>query len=206
MAEGVPPSVIATRIGLASSSYANRESDKRLFWDGTLAPIYHYLGSTLTRGLRDEYPDIERWAHDLTTVQALREDEDKKHARAREDYLSGLLTWPKARQLIGEPEKPEEPGMLLVPTQMVQVWSDDMLKKPEPLLLPATPAADGPQLTAAQRAELMPDSVKPKPALPSGKSVFGQRIRKYADADLKDALAEHLTAIAESSNGHSSRQ
>ena len=203
MVMGIPPSVISTRIGLASSSYANRQSDIRLFWDGTLAPIYHYLGATLTSGLKDEYPDIERWAHDLSTVQALREDQDQKVERHTKIWLAGGCTWQEYRVAIGQSAEPDEPGMVLVPTTVTPTWSPDMLTEPEPEPAPMLPAAGAPALTAAQQAELLPSDTKPKPALPSGKALGG-RIRDYADLELRDALAEHLLAVAESTNGHTS--
>ncbi len=196
MVYGVPPSVISTRIGLHSSSYANRQSDIRLFWDGTLAPIYHYLGATLTMGLRDEYPDITRWAHDLSTVQALRDDEDDRHARVRADWLAGLLTWKRAQILLGEPPEPDEPGMVLIPTTMTQVWSDDLLTEPEP---PEPAPVVQPALNGTANGQAALPTGQP-PEVPA--KTFGQRLRKYADEDLAASLREHARVIEESRNGH----
>ncbi len=159
--------------------------------------------STLTSGLKDEYPDIERWAHDLSTVQALREDQDQKVERHTKIWLAGGCTWQEYRVAIGQPAEPDEPGMVLVPTTVTPTWSPDMLTEPEPLPLPTVVAPGAPALTAAQQAELLPSDTKPKPALPSGKALGG-RIRDYADLELRDALAEHLLAVAESTNGHTS--
>lgn len=123
---GVPPSLLPTIIGANSSSYANRVSDREVFWEQTMVPLFRDIDSALTMGLSDEFPDIDRWEHDLSTIKALQEDEDKKHARFREDWKAGLVTWEEARQEIGYPEEPDEAGIVLIPTTMVPTPSDQL--------------------------------------------------------------------------------
>lgn len=146
MLYGLAPSLLATEIGLRASSYANRVSDHEQFWANTMLPVFRDLDSTLTEGLIDEYPDLERLEHDFSKISALQEDEDAKHARWLKDYQGGLVTWKEARMKIGMPEEPDEPGMLMVPTLVTPTWSDDMLTEPEPepvLPAPSLPAGAG---------------------------------------------------------------
>ena len=46
-------------------------------------------------------------------------------------------------RLLGEPEKPDTPGMLILPANMVETWSDDMLTEPEPEPVAALPGPNG---------------------------------------------------------------
>lgn len=157
MLYGLAPSLLATEVGLRASSYANRVSDHEQFWANTMVPVFRDLDSTLTEGLIDEYPDLDRFEHDFSKISALQEDEDQKHTRWRTDFLAGLITWQEAREKIGLPPEPDEAGMLLMPTLNTPTWSDDMLTEPEPEPPPAalpSPSADG----SAQ--------VSPQPALP----------------------------------------
>lgn len=129
---GVAPSLIPTMSGLSSSSYANRVSDRQLFWESTMIPLFKDLDTALTMGLADEFPDLDRLEHDLSKVKALQEDVDKVHVRVRDDFKAGVATWTEARVAMGYDEEPEEPGMVLVAANMVPTWSDDMLTEPEP--------------------------------------------------------------------------
>lgn len=141
----VAPSLVPTLVGQDSKIAANQDVDHRQFWQNTMIPIFRDLDSTLTAGLVDEYPDLERFEHDLGSIAALQEDQDKLHARWRETWKSSGCTWQEFRSKIGLPAEPDEPGMLLVPTILTPTWSDDMLTEPEPEPAPALPppGADG---------------------------------------------------------------
>jgi hypothetical protein len=140
---GVPASLITTMAGQGSSSYANRVSDRKLFWEETMVPIFRDLDDSLSLGLQDEFPDLLRIEHDLAKVQALQEDVDSRHTRWREDWKAGLVTWAEARQEIGLPEEPDESGVVLIPTVMVPTPSDQLVELDEPLPPPdaVTPIA-----------------------------------------------------------------
>lgn len=142
-AYGVAPSLIPTMSGLNSSSYANRVSDRQLFWESTMIPLFAELDSAVTAGLGDEFPDLDRLEHDLSKVKALQEDQDKLNDRYVKRFQAGLVTWKEARMALGESDTPDEPGMLVMPMTSTEVWSDDMLKPP---------AEPGPQQTAGQGA------------------------------------------------------
>lgn len=141
---GMLPSLIATVSGLKGGALAggNRESDRTLFWESTMVPLFRDLDSTLTMGLVDEYPDLDRLEHDLSEVKALQEDVDKAHDRHRKDWQASAITWQEYRTKIGYPAKPDEPGMLIMPATFVEKWSDDMLTEPEPM--PVAPALPPP--------------------------------------------------------------
>lgn len=163
---GMLPSLIATMAGLKGGALAggNREADRRLFWESTMIPLFSDLDSTLTMGLIDEFPDLDHLEHDLSTVRALQEDEDKKNDRYIKRYQAGLATFQEMRTKLGMPEEPDTPGMLLVPSTMAPTWSDDMLTEPEPLpdVVPVPPGAPG-----APGAPGLPGSQPPQPALPA---------------------------------------
>lgn len=173
MLYGLAPSLLATEVGLRASSYANRVSDHEQFWANTMLPVFRALDSTLTAGLIDEYPDLDRFEHDFSKISALQEDEDQKHARWLKDYQGGLVTWQEAREKIGLPDKPDTPGMLMVPTLVTPTWSDDMLTEPEPepapTVLPPS-GADGsgqvslPPGPAGQTRPLAAPAAAPTPA------------------------------------------
>jgi HK97 family phage portal protein len=123
----VQPSLVPSMAGMHSSSYANRVSDKEFLWDSTLAPIYRYLAVTLTNGLQPEFPDLDHFEFDLTKVRALQEDEDKKHARHREDWQAGVITRREFRVACGYPPEPDEAGTYLIPIRAIETPSDEMV-------------------------------------------------------------------------------
>lgn len=139
----VPVSLVPTMAGQTSKIAANQDVDHRQFWSNTMIPIFRDMDSTLTAALGDEYPDLDRFEHDLSKIAALQEDEDKKHDRWRRNYAGGLATWTEAREKMGLSAEPDKPGMLLVPTLLSPTWSDDMLKEPEPEPATVVPPAGG---------------------------------------------------------------
>ena len=139
---GVLPSLVSTRLGMRSSSYANRVSDREVFWEQTQVPRYRDTDDMLTMGLHADFPDVMRFEHDLTKVKALQEDEDKKHARIREDFRAGLVIWTRAVEELGG--DPEEEGIVLLQSTDVPTWTDEMKDKPEPVEPPPEPVAPPP--------------------------------------------------------------
>jgi HK97 family phage portal protein len=152
---GVPMSLVPTMAGAqANRGQSAAESDRELFWEQTMVPIFRDLDSMLSLGLADEYPDLDRLEHDLSTVKALQEDEDKKHERYRQDFAGSIITWKEARSKMGYPEEPDEPGVVMVASMMVPTPSDTLLEpdalepEPDPAALPqdqpaALPAGNG---------------------------------------------------------------
>lgn len=131
MVFGVPLTLIGARLGMASSSYANRKSDKEMFWDETLTPLYRMLAETLDTFLVPDFADIDEVIFDLSDVHALQEDIDKVHKRVRDNYAGSLITLEEARLAIGMAEKPAGEGTMLVPSNMAAMPANMVGKPPE---------------------------------------------------------------------------
>jgi hypothetical protein len=135
-----------------------------LFWRGTLIPILRSIGGTLTLGLKDEYPDVHRWGFDVSKIQALQEDEDKKFTRWLSVLEAGVATREEVRVKLGLPEEPEQAGTYLISTRVIPTPSDMPALGIPPGLTPleagkedAVAANEAEQgLTDQQRAELLP--------------------------------------------------
>jgi HK97 family phage portal protein len=149
---GIPPSLIPTIAGAGSSSYANRVSDRQLYWEQTMIPWFRDMDTTLTMAIGDEWPDLDRFEHDLSKIKALQEDEDKKFERWLSVLTKSGCTLPEFRQKVGLPEEPDTPGMMYIPTVMVPSWSDDVFTKPEPVPEPVAP----PAVPAGQNPNALP--------------------------------------------------
>lgn len=120
---GVPPELIAARVGMRNSSYANKRSARESFWDETLSPLYEELAGPINLRLTPNYPNVKRVSFDLSHVRALQEDEDKIHARVRADLAGGLMTIEEARTKLGYGEVPTE-GTFLLPSTTVPVSAE----------------------------------------------------------------------------------
>lgn len=142
---GVPLSLIGARLGMASSSYGNRKSDREGFWDETLSPLYKELAGPLNLALVPDFGGVDEISFDLSDVRALQEDVDKVHARVRSDYTAGLESFESARLSLGLPAKPAAGETLLIPSNMVPTKVSDLGKPPElpaPAPIPA-PSSNG---------------------------------------------------------------
>ena len=117
---GVPPELIAARVGMRNSSYANKRSARESFWDETLSPLYEEMDGPLNLRLVPNYPKVRRIAFDLSGVRALQEDEDKVHARIRADLAGGLVSLEEGRAKLGYGEVPTE-GTFFIPSTVVPV-------------------------------------------------------------------------------------
>jgi phage portal protein BeeE len=118
MCFGVPPSLVASRLGMSSSSYANRKSDRELFTEMTVMPMLAEFASTLSMELADEFPDVDRIDFDYARMRVLSEDQDALHARVRDDLKAGVIGRRQAARLLGYPE-PEPSDVYLVPSALI---------------------------------------------------------------------------------------
>jgi HK97 family phage portal protein len=135
---GVPLSLIGARLGMSSSSYGNRKSDRESFWDETLATLYKELEGPLNRDLTIDFPDLDYVSFDLSDVRALQEDKDKVHARVRADWMGGLISLESAQNKIGL-EEAERTGTYLVPANMVPMSFEELSDPPPALTTRAQP-------------------------------------------------------------------
>lgn len=147
----VPLGLVGAKLGMNSSSYANRKSDRESFWDETLSPLYKSLQGPINLRLTPNFPDVREVAFDLSDVRALQEDIDKVHARERANLMSGGITIEEFRAATGRLEAATT-GTYLIPGNMVPV-----------------PA----QLVAGDPTALVEHFAPTPPALPSGESEEG---------------------------------
>lgn len=103
IAYGVPPILIAAKVGLDRSTYSNYETALRAFWQKTLSPLFVRVAAKLTHGVAAEFGDDRFITWDFSGVDALRESEDARHKRANEGWMAGTLTLNEARQEMGLP-------------------------------------------------------------------------------------------------------
>lgn len=129
MCFGVPLSILGAKLGMASSSYANRKADQEFFWDNTLAPIYRDLAAAITMGLVPEFDGLDYVEFDLSDVRALQEDQDAKHKRARDDMLAGGITREEFRVETGRDAEPDPKHTWVLPAALVV---EPVTPEPEP--------------------------------------------------------------------------
>lgn len=100
----VPPPVVQVMAGLTTSYGQTLEQSMALLQLYTANPLRARLDGALTRSLLPEFdsrPNVSL-EFDTSQVDALQEDEDKVHARARENFRAGGVTLDEFRQRIGE--------------------------------------------------------------------------------------------------------
>lgn len=162
-----PPSIIGTRLGHGSSSYANRVSDQRMFWELTMTPTYQDLSGALTRGLLPDFGGMDYIGPNFDTVKALQDDVDKLHERVRADLVAGLITLEEAYKYAQYGETLPATGTRFIPTSVVPQPVDEvglpLEERTPPALLPG--ATDNPDSTP-------PNTANPDQA-PQGKKPAG---------------------------------
>ncbi len=128
----IPASILGTRVGMESSSYANKRQDWQVFWDLTMTPLLSDMDDTLNLGLVAEFGAIDDVCFDLGDIRALQEDQDNLHDRHRKDFLASGEFWEEYRESIGF--DPDGEGTLLIPSNMtpIRVRKGGVIELPEP--------------------------------------------------------------------------
>jgi hypothetical protein len=93
----------------------------------------------------------------------LQEDEDAKHARAREDLKAGLLSLNEAREVIGRKPVPGEDGdVFYIPTTLTPTNPDQLVPEvqPVPPALQALPPGQQEALPPGQQQDGQPAPAK----------------------------------------------
>ncbi len=112
----IPPVVIAVRVGLQYSTFANYEEARASLWDETLKPLYRKVATKLTVGLAREFgPDLAL-RFNFDEVQALQEANDSRRAFALDGYTGGILTLNEAREILGKPPIEGDEGTQRAPS------------------------------------------------------------------------------------------
>jgi HK97 family phage portal protein len=101
---GVPKPLLSD---FERATFANVNAAERIFWRNTIVPELKFLGEQLTRLLlpRLGYPDLEL-EFDLSTIEALQEDENKRVERQAQLLDRGVLTINEVRRERGLPDVP----------------------------------------------------------------------------------------------------
>lgn len=103
---GVPPILVAAKVGLDRSTYANYEEARRSFWVETLRPMYQRFADRLNHALTgDDFP-WSGWgnfeiAFDFTNVGPLQEAKEALRKFVHISWTDGLLMLNEARGLLG---------------------------------------------------------------------------------------------------------
>lgn len=139
----VPPPVVQVMAGLETSYGQLLEQSMKLLQMYTANPLRRRLDGALTRSLLPEFetrPNADL-GFDTSDVDALQEDEDQVHTRAREDLRASGLTIDEFRQTTGQVPLNNEIGRsLLIPFNMILTPVDRPLAPPPT----ATPPEDEP--------------------------------------------------------------
>lgn len=98
---GVPPILIAAKVGIDAATYSNYGQARRSFWEETLTPMFTRVAARLTHTVAHEFGDDLYTLFDLAKVQALQEGADARSTRAREEWKAGLVTKNEAREDLG---------------------------------------------------------------------------------------------------------
>lgn len=143
---GTPMSYVATVLGMSSSSYANRKSDRELFWEGTLMPLYRRFTDALNLFLAPEFPGQGEIETDFSRVRALAEDEDQKATRYKGLWESGVMRLNETRRALGIDELPGPEGdVRRIPTRTTEVNPDGTEYVTPTQGIPLVPAAGAPE-------------------------------------------------------------
>lgn len=99
----VPPEYIGTQVGLKSATYANKRESRTIFTESRLAPMWQMDSARLSAFILGEYKRSEKYriAFDTTTVEALNENAEKRKERAKEWFISNIITRDEARAVDG---------------------------------------------------------------------------------------------------------
>ena len=173
---GVPLSLIGTRLGQGSSSYANRKSDREEYTVETVVPELEFITQGLTLGLAHEFTGVDAIEIDEATVPAMQEDRTAKHDRVRKDLAAGIITQPEARVLIGMPEEPAGTGrkFFFIPSNVIPIDAETLLPiAPEPE--PEEDIVDGEFTEEDPNADDADDADDGKQAKPDTKADTEQR-------------------------------
>lgn len=112
----VPQSILNSRLGMSSSSYGNRKSDREEFTQRQLVPEWQSVASALTQSLLPEFGGADFLAFDLSTVQALAQDMTALSERIVKEVTSGIRSREEGRKAIGLPPDADPDDTFYVPT------------------------------------------------------------------------------------------
>lgn len=155
-------------MSLKDVTFANADAGERIFWRQTMVPLVRFLEEEINEMLAPMFgPDLQ-CEFDLSQIEALQEDRDKKEAREREDIKLGIQTINEVRQTRGLEPVP---------------WGDEPLKQP----------AQGDVLGAFEEFESI---AAPKMADLNGNHGWKLYRKDWSDHALKSAETLHMRALS----------
>lgn len=123
---GVPRQLVGLGSGDTTSTYNNLTTFERIAFEQNLVPTWDDFAHEIETQLLPDLSlnDDEKAEFDTSGIAALKEEEDKRHNRARLDYTTGIAWLNEARQMVDLPDVPD---------------GDKFKAAPQPLALPAKP-------------------------------------------------------------------
>lgn len=114
---GVPPELLGDS---ANKTYSNYGEARKAFYEETILPLLDSFRDAINAWLMPLFGEGLYLSYDKDEIEALREDQDKVHARVREDVRGGILTPNEAREAIGyDKYTSEEADKLYISTQLI---------------------------------------------------------------------------------------
>ena len=135
---GVPPIIVAVRIGLERSTYSNYDQAVQSFYRETLKPLWRAIEICLTKGLLTDEGDRDVvMRFDLSKISALQESLNSRAERAVKLFSSGIIPRTRAQEMVGE--EAIGPNVFVLPPNLVEIPADDdaarlMIEREEKLL------------------------------------------------------------------------
>lgn len=137
---GVPSEMLGDS---TNKTYSNFQEARRSFYTETVLPLMDVLRDLLNAWLVPMYGENGlRLDYDRDDIEALQEDRDAMHERARLNYAGGIITLNEAREIIGK-DALDDGDVILAPPRgltLDQLLSGAALPPaPSPVGIPAAP-------------------------------------------------------------------
>ena len=131
---GVPPIVAGLRAGLENATYSNYAQALGAFYEGTMVGLWQLLDAALTRGLLTDEgeTDAAEIYHDTGAVKGLKEDADKRAARAAALFAAGLCTRNEAREMAGLESLDAGGDTFVLPMNLIETPAAQLGQPQEP--------------------------------------------------------------------------
>jgi HK97 family phage portal protein len=131
---GVPPVLVGI---MDRATYNNFSEADTILWNQTVIPELREFRDNFNMRIAPMFDDGVYIDYDLSHVEALKENEDAVHDRARKDYTGGLLKLNEARKLANQEDLPGG-DFYLIPSGMTPVFGTP--QAPTAIEPPAPPA------------------------------------------------------------------
>lgn len=119
---GLPLHVVGLHGGRESKTYNNAKEAREAAWEEKLMPLGSLLCSQIGYRLLPEFgkdPEVETLGFNYSKVRPLQPDQDKLHARVREDFRVGMIDRKRALIETGRPyEDDRDEGVYFVNTRL----------------------------------------------------------------------------------------